>query len=59
LAQRLGQVTHLIEIRSAPLVYPAEQLGGLKRFSPSPSQKTAKPSRSNSRRLAVMWVGTG
>jgi len=25
-----------------------------KRFSPKPSQKTAKPSRSKSRRLAVM-----
>jgi hypothetical protein len=32
LAQRLGQIAHLIEIRSAPLVYPAEQLGGPKAF---------------------------
>jgi hypothetical protein len=30
LAQRLGQIAHLIKIRSAPLVNPAEQLGGPK-----------------------------
>jgi hypothetical protein len=30
LAQGLGQITHLFKIRSAPLVDPAEQLGGSK-----------------------------
>jgi len=32
LAQRLGQITHLIKIRCAFLVDPAEQLGGSKAF---------------------------